>query len=260
LRLYKREAEAGLGLGLGLSGLARGIIGSAPIFGQRAIVTAPAARAIAAPAIAAPIPAVRAALPAVAAAPAVRAALPAVAAPAIAAAPAVRAALPAAAAPAIAAAPAVRAALPAVAAAPAVAGAIATQYHAQDEFKNYEYGYANPNSAKQEKGNAELGVAQGSYEYIDARGIPQKVSYVADALGFRVAGTNIPTARLYKRQAIAPAGLALAGAPAALLGNAAIAPAAYAAGPAAITVSEPAVRDAILTQIKLPNAITYRVD
>ncbi|KAF0309640.1 Cuticle protein 7 [Amphibalanus amphitrite] len=36
------------------------------------------------------------------------------------------------------------------------------------------------------------GVVRGSYSYVDSYGIPQKVSYVSDALGFRVAGTNLP--------------------------------------------------------------------
>ena len=33
------------------------------------------------------------------------------------------------------------------------------------------------------------------HSYIDAYGIPQKVDYVADALGFRVAATNVPVAK-----------------------------------------------------------------
>merc|ERR1719361_3394645 len=56
------------------------------------------------------------------------------------------------------AAPVAVAAAPAVVAkaAPAIAapGVHATQYHAQDELKNYEFGYQNPNSARTEKGNA----------------------------------------------------------------------------------------------------------
>merc|ERR1712173_434820 len=69
-------------------------------------------------------------------------------APVVAAAPAVTYS----AAPAVtyAAAPAVAAAAPVIAAAPYTAG---SQFHAQDEFGNLNYGYANINSAKQEVGN-----------------------------------------------------------------------------------------------------------
>jgi len=70
---------------------------------------------------------------------------------------------------------------------------VSSQYSAQDEFGNINYGYANINSAKQEAGNAYGGVT-GSYSYVDAYGLPQKVDYVADALGFRVAATNLPVA------------------------------------------------------------------
>ena len=59
-------------------------------------------------------------------------------------------------------------------------------------MSNYEYGYSNVNSAKQERGNARAGVVEGSYSYVDGSGLPQKVSYVADALGFRAYGTNVP--------------------------------------------------------------------
>jgi hypothetical protein len=70
----------------------------------------------------------------------------------------------------------------------------ASQYSAQDEFGNINYGYSNINSAKHEVGNTYGGVT-GSYSYVDAYGLPQTVNYVADALGFRVAGTNIPVAK-----------------------------------------------------------------
>ena len=125
------------------------------------------------------------------------AAAPAVAAPvaAYAAAPAVAAvAAPAvatyAAAPAVAAAPvAAYAAAPAVAAAP-IAAPASSQFQAQDEFGNIAYGYQNINSAKTERGNAYGGVT-GSYTYADEAGV-HTVNYVADALGFRVAGDNLP--------------------------------------------------------------------
>lgn len=80
----------------------------------------------------------------------------------------------------------------AVAPAPAPAPeVVSTQYHKQDELKNYEYGYSNINSAKKEQGNAYGGVT-GSYSYVDGHGLQQRVDYVADALGFRASGTNVP--------------------------------------------------------------------
>merc|ERR1712102_119093 len=109
-----------------------------------------------------------------------------VAAPAVAsyaAAPAV--ATYAAAAPAIAAPVAATYAAAAPVAAPA-----SSQFQAQDEFGNVAYGYQNINSAKQESGNAYGGVT-GSYTYADEAGV-HTVNYVADALGFRVAGDNLP--------------------------------------------------------------------
>merc|ERR1740124_555882 len=82
-------------------------------------------------------------------------------------------------------------ALPAVtyAAAPAVAYAAApsvvyaapftagSQFHAQDEFGNLNYGYANINSVKQEVGNTYGGVS-GGYSYVDANGQLQQVRYI----------------------------------------------------------------------------------
>merc|ERR1712088_1144218 len=65
----------------------------------------------------------------------------------------------------------------------AAAAPMASQYHSQDEFTNFAYGYANPNSQKQEVGNAN-GV-QGHYSFVDAYGLPRRVDYVADAFGFR---------------------------------------------------------------------------
>merc|ERR1712168_608896 len=64
-----------------------------------------------------------------------------------------------------------------------MAGMVASQYHSQDEFSNFAYGYANPSSQKQEMGNAN-GV-QGHYSYVDSYGMPRRVDYVADAFGFR---------------------------------------------------------------------------
>merc|ERR1712038_928963 len=133
-----------------------------------------------------------AAAPVVAAAPAIAAP---VAAATYAAAPAIAAPVAtttyAAAAPAIAAAPVAAtyaAAAPVVAAAP-VAAPASSQFQAQDEFGNIAYGYQNINSAKQESGNAYGGVT-GSYTYAD------------EALGFRVAGDNLPVAPVHA--AVAP--------------------------------------------------------
>merc|ERR1712233_303386 len=105
------------------------------------------------------------------------------------------AAAPAIAAPAVAtyaaAAPAIAAPVAATyAAAAPVAAPASSQFQAQDEFGNVAYGYQNINSAKQESGNAYGGVT-GSYTYADEAGV-HTVNYVADALGFRVAGDNLP--------------------------------------------------------------------
>merc|ERR1712115_270810 len=145
----------------------------------------------------------------VAAAPAIAApvatATYAAAAPVIAAAPAIAAPVATAtyaAAPAIAAAPVAAtyaAAAPVVAAAP-VAAPASSQFQAQDEFGNIAYGYQNINSAKQESGNAYGGVT-GTYTYADEAGV-HTVNYVADALGFRVAGDNLPVAPVHA--AVAP--------------------------------------------------------
>ena len=61
----------------------------------------------------------------------------------------------------------------------------------KDEFGNTQYGYSNINSAKHEAGNALAGVS-GSYQYVDANGELQTVTYVADALGFRTADSRLP--------------------------------------------------------------------
>jgi len=93
--------------------------------------------------------------------------------------------------------PVVAQASPVVAAAPveSVAGtpydATNTQYHAQDDIGQFNYGYSNPLSTKQELKTAD-GVTRGSYSYVDANGIVQTVNYLSDALGFKVAATNLP--------------------------------------------------------------------
>merc|ERR1712013_869820 len=113
----------------------------------------------------------------VVAAPAVRTiAAPAIAAVRTIAAPAVRTvAAPPVAAVRTVAAPAhvvaeVRAAVPTV---------TSTQFHSQDEEKNFAFGYSNINSARRESGNALTGVT-GSY----SDGF-RTYNYVADGLGFR---------------------------------------------------------------------------
>merc|ERR1712227_417942 len=68
-----------------------------------------------------------------------------------------------------------------------------SQFHAQDEFGNLNYGYTNINSVKQEVGNAYGGVT-GGYSYVDANGQLQRVEYIADGLGFRVADSRLPVA------------------------------------------------------------------
>ena len=65
--------------------------------------------------------------------------------------------------------------------------------HFQDEFGQYNYGYSNKDSAKQEFKTAD-GIIQGTYSYVDANGIVQTTNYVADGFGFRVAATNLPQA------------------------------------------------------------------
>merc|ERR1711962_1424371 len=217
--------------------------------------------------------------------------------PAVAAAPAAYAAAPVA----VAAAPAAYAAAPvAVAAAPVaapVAGPVSSQFQAQDEFGNLAYGYQNINSAKQEQGNTYGGVT-GSYTYADEAGV-HTVNYVADDLGFRVAGDNLPVAPVYNAAlpvapVFNPAPVVdtpeVAGAKAAFFAAfeaekartkrsaqlATFGPTAYAglasgllpAGPIAAAayaapVAAPApAREAILTTVKLNpgHAISYRVD
>ena len=73
------------------------------------------------------------------------------------------------------------------------AAAPSSQFQAQDELGSYKYGYSGPLSAKTEAKNA-LGGTVGSYSYLDANGLKQTVSYVADAAGFRVKATNLPVA------------------------------------------------------------------
>merc|ERR1712243_540559 len=225
--------------------------------------------------VAAAVPALTAAAPVVGAQYAAAFAAPAIAAPAYAA-------------PVAAAAPVVAAA-PAVAAAP-VAASTSSQFQAQDEFGNLAYGYQNVNSAKQERGNTYGGV-EGSYTYVDEAGV-HTVNYVADDLGFRVVGDNLPVAPVHN--AVAPVAPVYTGvAPVAVVDTPEVAeakaafhaayaaeasrtkrsaqfpagiinPAAYAAVAPAAVAAAPAApsREAILTTIKLNpgQAVFYRVD
>merc|ERR1739844_262771 len=77
-----------------------------------------------------------------------------------------------------------------------------SQFHAQDEFGQFSFGYQNINSARSETKDA-FGVTRGSYQYVDANNVVQTVHYTADDInGFRVAATNVPVA-----PAAAPLGL-----------------------------------------------------
>lgn len=67
---------------------------------------------------------------------------------------------------------------------------VSNQFHVQDELGNVRYGYANPNSAKEETRDSH-GAVVGRYSYIDGTGLPKHVSYVADDFGFRVTSSNI---------------------------------------------------------------------
>lgn len=68
-----------------------------------------------------------------------------------------------------------------------------SQYHAQDEFGQYSYGYNSDSSSKSEVKTAD-GVTRGGYSYVDANGVVQQYQYVSDPVnGFRVAGTNLPS-------------------------------------------------------------------
>merc|ERR1711962_679297 len=78
--------------------------------------------------------------------------------------------------------------------APVVAPTTRTsQFHSQDELGQYNFGYAGGPSSRHEVRDA-FGNVRGSYNYVDANGEVQTNSYVSDALGFRVAATNLPVA------------------------------------------------------------------
>ncbi|XP_030385722.1 cuticle protein 6-like [Scaptodrosophila lebanonensis] len=66
------------------------------------------------------------------------------------------------------------------------------QYHEQDAHGQYTYGYTAPLHSKHETRTLD-GITRGTYSYIDAAGQLQTVDYTADATGFRVAATNLPS-------------------------------------------------------------------
>ncbi|XP_036344478.1 histidine-rich protein PFHRP-II-like, partial [Rhagoletis pomonella] len=76
-------------------------------------------------------------------------------------------------------------------------GAVSTQFQQLDPHAHtYSYGYADPNSQKQETRSHD-GVTRGSYSYVDGSGHIQSLSYVADPHhGFNAIGTNLPKSPL----------------------------------------------------------------
>merc|ERR1719320_366597 len=68
-----------------------------------------------------------------------------------------------------------------------------SQFHSQDELGQYNFGFAGGPTSRHETRDA-FGVVRGAYNFVDANGDVQTNSYVADALGFRIASTNLPVA------------------------------------------------------------------
>ncbi|XP_071537146.1 uncharacterized protein [Panulirus ornatus] len=68
---------------------------------------------------------------------------------------------------------------------------IDTQYQRLDQYGQYTFGFSGGDSDRTETRDAQ-GNVSGSYTYIDSNGKPQTQYYVADELGFRVTGTNLP--------------------------------------------------------------------
>merc|ERR1712061_749891 len=98
---------------------------------------------------------------------------------------------------------------------PVVEAAPSSQYHAQDDAGQYNYGFSSQDQTKSEIKTAD-GVTRGAYSYVDANGIVQFVQYISDALGFRVAATNLPVHNVDAPAAVAaPAVAPVAVAPAA---------------------------------------------
>jgi len=74
-------------------------------------------------------------------------------------------------------------------------GEVSQQFHSQDDFGNYAYGYTNDNSEKQEVGNTRSGQVKGHYTYVDGHGMNRRVDYVADNNGFHAKGDGIKIKR-----------------------------------------------------------------
>ncbi|XP_071537559.1 uncharacterized protein [Panulirus ornatus] len=70
---------------------------------------------------------------------------------------------------------------------------IHSQYNARDEFGQYSFGFNGGFNNRAEMRDA-FGNVRGSYNYLDTDGKVQTQHYVADAMGFRVSGTNLPEA------------------------------------------------------------------
>lgn len=83
------------------------------------------------------------------------------------------------------------------------AAPLTSQWHSQDALGQYAYGYSGGPSAKSEVKTLD-GITSGSYSYIDPENKLQTVNYVADALGFRVAATNLPSPPVDNGQAPQP--------------------------------------------------------
>lgn len=75
----------------------------------------------------------------------------------------------------------------------AVVSPIKSQYHTQNEFGQYAYGYNDGYSSKSETKHAN-GLTEGAYSYVDPNGVLQQYKYVSDENGYRVSGTNLPVA------------------------------------------------------------------
>nr|XP_027220829.1 COPII coat assembly protein sec16-like [Penaeus vannamei] len=56
------------------------------------------------------------------------------------------------------------------------------------------FGYAAGGPSSRAESRDAFGIVRGSYNYVDSEGKVQTQHYVADALGFRVSGTNLPVA------------------------------------------------------------------
>ena len=71
------------------------------------------------------------------------------------------------------------------------AGYTSSQYRSQDEFGQASYGYSHPGQAASNFQDA-YGNQVGSYAYINPEGKEIRVSYTADANGFRVVSNALP--------------------------------------------------------------------